>query len=459
VNAPEYIRVQSIRIEQVIFYMLLVLIALPSIVSGSIESWWDAIFESAILMLAACSIVANNGRHWWQMPAVALPIIGFISFGCFQILPLWHSGNHLSAYEAISSDPFETKRFIVKLLVVVITLAMLSRYTMNRKRLMILMNVIVIIGAFSALWAILRLAPAGSTSDFQSGLQEESFAQFGNRNHFALLMEMSIGPTVALVYLANTTISRVLCTAALVVMGIALLSANSRGGFLSLSAQCALLVWIVVRATASKFFGTVSTAADPWWKRVLSKGRLVVVHSVLLLFLFATVFAGFLWVGGEGIRQRLQTVPDELRSHASESQTIGARRLEIWSATFGLIKVHPFLGSGLGAYKTAISGHFQPVSDWHPEQAHNEYLELVAGAGVVGAVLGLWFLGVICRELKQRLSEDVFRKVVCLGGAVGLVGVAIHSLVDFGLHVMANSVIFTVLIALATFRFPQERPQ
>ncbi|HEU4713610.1 MAG TPA: O-antigen ligase family protein [Pyrinomonadaceae bacterium] len=441
--------------DQVSFFMLMVLIALPSVVSGSIESWWEPIFESAMLMLAACSLVANNGRDWWQMPAVVTPIIGFIIFGCFQILPLWRSGNHLSAYEAISFDPFETKRFIVKLLVVVITLAMLSRYIVTRERLMILMNVIVLIGAFSALCAILRLTPAGSTNDLQSGMQE-GFGQFANRNHFTLLMEMSIGPTVALVYLAATRISQILRTVALVLMVIALLSANSRGGFLSLSVQCTLLAWIVVRAIAAKFFGTFSFAFESSGKRLLSQGRLIAVHSVLLVFLFATVFAGFLWIGGERIRQRLETVPDELRSHASESQTSGTRRLEIWSATLGMIKAHPFLGSGLGAYKTAISGHFQPVNEWHPEQAHNEYLELIAGAGVVGAVLGLWFLAVIRREIKRRLSEDLFRQVVCLGGAVGLVGVAIHSLVDFGLHMMANSVIFTVLIALATFRFPPE---
>lgn len=442
--------------DQVIFFMLVVLIALPSVVSGSIESWWSPIFESAILMLAAFSIVASNSRDWLQAPAVVMPMIGLMVFGCIQILPLWRSGNHVTAYEAISSDPFETKRFIVKLLLAVIILAMLSRYTANRERLMILMNVIVIIGALSALCAILRFGPAGSANDLQSGLQEESFGQFANKNHFALLMEMSIGPTVALVYLAGTQIRRVLCTVALLLMIIALLSANSRGGFFSLAAQGTLLAWIVVRAIAGKFFGKSSTASESWGKRLLFRGRLILAHSALLLCLFVTVGAGFLWVGGERVRQRLETVPDELLPHAGESQSSSTRRLAIWSATLGLITVHPFLGSGLGAYKTAISGHFRPVNEWRPQQAHNEYLELVAGAGVVGAVLGLWFLAVTFREIKRRLSEDVFRRVVCLGGAVGLVGVAIHSLVDFGLHVMANWVIFTVLIALATFRFSAE---
>lgn len=441
----------SIRIESAIFFFLIILIAVPSVLPGVVEPWWDGIFESAILVLAACSIVTSDGREWWHMPAVVLPIIGLIIFGGFQLLPLLSGDNH--AYEVISSDPFETRRFLVKLLVVVSTLAMLSRYTVTRKRLMMVMYVVTIIGAFSALGAIFRLAT--NPHDYQ-GIPDESFGQFANRNHFALLMEMSIGPSLALVYLATTKIKRLLCAAALLLMGIALLSANSRGGFLSLLAQCTLLSWIILRAVTAKVLGPFSPATESRWRRLLSRSRLIVLHSVLLLVLFITVFAGLVSVGGEQIRHRLETVPDELRAHAGESPNSGSRRREIWSATMGLIAVHPYLGSGLGAYKTAISGHFQPANGWHPEQAHNEYLELVAGAGVVGAILGLWFVAVICREIKRRLSEGLFPQVVSLGGAIGLLGVAVHSLVDFGLHVMANTLIFTVLIALATFSVRQQ---
>ena len=448
----------GVRVERLIFFTLVGLIALASVPFGSIEPWREAIFESAILMLAAGSIIASCGRDPWHMPAVVLPMIGLITFACFQMLPLWRSDSGLSAYQAITSNPFETKRFIIKLLVVAVTLTMLSRFTANRERLMILMQVVTIVGAFSALCAILRLIPTAPFSElFQGKLQDENFAQFMNKNHFALLMEMSIGPTLALVYLATTGAMRVLCGAALILMATALLSANSRGGFLTLLGQGTLVSWLIVRAGASRFFPKYSTTSQFWWKRLLLRSRTIILHSVLLLLFSATVLVGFVWLGGERIRQRLQTVPAELTPHTNESQS-AARRLEIWSATWELIKVHPFAGSGLGAYETAISGHFQPLDEWRPKQAHNEYLELVAGAGVAGAILGFWFVTVICRELKRRLFEDAFRRIVCLGGTVGLVGVAIHSLVDFGLHAMANTLICTVLIALATVRFQRQTP-
>jgi hypothetical protein len=47
-------------------------------------------------------------------------------------------------------------------------------------------------------------------------------------------------------------------------------------------------------------------------------------------------------------------------------------------------------------------------------------------------------------------SSDPFRRSACLGALVGLFGVAVHSLVDFGLHITANALIFTSLVVIAT---------
>jgi hypothetical protein len=75
----------------------------------------------------------------------------------------------------------------------------------------------------------------------------------------------------------------------------------------------------------------------------------------------------------------------------------------------------------------------------------------VAGGGAIGGAFGVWFVIILIREARKRLHEsDPLRRAVCLGGLVGLVGVAIHSLVDFGLHVMVNALICCGLIVLAT---------
>jgi hypothetical protein len=60
----------------------------------------------------------------------------------------------------------------------------------------------------------------------------------------------------------------------------------------------------------------------------------------------------------------------------------------------------------------------------------------------------------------QLLSGESFRRAACLAALTGLIGVMAHSLVDFGLHVTANAVVFLALVVIATKELPaseQER--
>src|SRR5712691_8124890 len=119
----------GVRLERAIFSGLLMLIALAAVPFGAVEPWWEAIFEGAIFMLGACWISTSMIGKRWRMPAVLAPIGALIVFAYLQTLPLW-SANFSSdlmqgASQARSVDPFETKRFLIKLLAVALTLAML----------------------------------------------------------------------------------------------------------------------------------------------------------------------------------------------------------------------------------------------------------------------------------------------------------------------------------------------
>jgi len=58
------------------------------------------------------------------------------------------------------------------------------------------------------------------------------------------------------------------------------------------------------------------------------------------------------------------------------------------------------------------------------------------------------------RNLK---SADRFGRAARFGAVIGIAGVAVHSLVDFGLHLMANALVFTILIMIATAKIDSER--
>jgi O-antigen ligase len=85
-----------------------------------------------------------------------------------------------------------------------------------------------------------------------------------------------------------------------------------------------------------------------------------------------------------------------------------------------------------------------------PQQAHNDYLELLAGGGVIGFAFGTWFVLTLVKHARERLrSKDPFRRAACLGALVGLFGIAVHCLTDFGLHVTINALVFVALVAVA----------
>ncbi len=70
---------------------------------------------------------------------------------------------------------------------------------------------------------------------------------------------------------------------------------------------------------------------------------------------------------------------------------------------------------------------------------------------MVALALGVWFAAVVVKRTRENLrSPNRFRRAACYGAAIGIAGVAIHSMVDFGLHSMANALVFTTLIVIAT---------
>jgi O-antigen ligase len=130
--------------------------------------------------------------------------------------------------------------------------------------------------------------------------------------------------------------------------------------------------------------------------------------------------------------------------------------VDIWRATWQLIREHPIVGVGFAGYQVAIPSHHDSSGRWVPQQAHNEYLELLASGGLIAAALGIWFgAAFIVRARRQLQSADLFRRAACIGALTGIVGAALHSFVDFGLHVTINALILTVLIVIATMKFEQ----
>jgi O-antigen ligase len=438
-----------------IFCGLLALIPLTAIPYGTVQPGWQAVFECSVFALGALSVLQGFLSGQWRVRSLGLlaPLMALILLSCFQILPS----------RPISADPFETRLFISRLLALVLAAELLLCYTTTRQRLQAVIQVVISVGVASALFGIARQTMQGATMGFILPSLEpgSGYGQFINRNHFAFLMEMTLGLLLGLIMARGITRDRILTYLALAApVWAALVLSNSRGGIVSMLCQILFL---------ALFFGGVVREKTGFERRTRSFGdrfakitRPAVVRLALVLGLFLSVVIGVLWLGGDPLVTRLESASKEVAAGTANdsSATGGSReninRREIWLATWRLIKANPVTGVGFGGYWTAIAEHHDASGSSTPQQAHNDYLELWASGGPVAIGLAAWFVFVLIKRARRRLaSSDPFRRAACFGSLASLFTVAIHSFVDFGLHITVNALICIVLVVIATVDYEE----
>jgi len=145
-------------------------------------------------------------------------------------------------------------------------------------------------------------------------------------------------------------------------------------------------------------------------------------------------------------------------------------RLHIWDAAAHLWRDHPWWGVGPGHFDYRFREYRPEALQSRPDHAHNDYLELLADWGVAGGLIVFGGIGIFIVGLRRswphvRREENDFgsgmsnRYALFLGGVSGLFALAVHSLVDFNLHIAANALTGVVVLALVAgnLRFTTKR--
>lgn len=436
-------------IDRIVFYSLLAVIALAAIPYGAAEPWWRALFQCLVFVLAGLFAIAqllarNKNRRDLNLPALIFPVLALIAFAFIQTIPWSHFNTAgIGIAQTLSADAFQTRQFVIQLFALLLVGWLLLVHTTTKRRLRILIEVIIAIGLISAifgLWRQARQHQAGFVLPYL--LPGFGYGQFINSNHFAYLMEMAVGLTVGIVVFRGVTGKRLtlyLITAAL--MWVALVLANSRGGILSMLCQVVFLAALFFSRREDSAKGLVSgTQAD------FSRARLLVLRTVLVVTLLLGAIVTVVFVGGDPLAGRMDSLSVELDRKTADSYTL---RPNIWRATWQLIKDHPVAGVGFGGYWVAITEYHRGSGEATPQQAHSDYLELLASGGLIGLAIGIWFTFVFVKAARrQARGDDPYIRAARSGALAGIVAVAVHSLVDFGLHITINAVVFTALLAI-----------
>ena len=145
-------------------------------------------------------------------------------------------------------------------------------------------------------------------------------------------------------------------------------------------------------------------------------------------------------------------------------------RRGMWMAAEQMWLDHFWWGVGPGHYDYRFREYRPENVQMSPDRAHNDYLNLLADWGAAGGVIvlaGLVAFGAGLRKTWKyvRPPENDFsrgmsnRFAFFLGASAGLLALAVHSVVDFNLHIPANAVLGVTLLALlsSNLRFATER--
>jgi O-antigen ligase len=423
-----------------VFGALVGLIILTPIPYGTVEPWWKAAFVCAVFVICIFAILDALMSRNDRIPGVSilLPMLALSALAFIQTFSLSsRTEANLTVWNAISADPYQTRFFALQMLGLTAFLALLYRYASTERRVRVVVYAVLAVAVASAVFGILRQSMQQETGFILPLLRKaQGYGQFINKNHFAYLMEMAFGLGLGLILGGGVKRDRLMIYLALLLpIWTALVLANSRGGVLAMIAQiiCAVLLLTSLR--------------DYELPRIANT---FAFKTILLVVLVAGVLIGTFWVGGDRLATNFEGAGSEF---TSDTLRQGASRNEIWRATLKMFAAHPILGVGLGGYWIGITAYHDASGLMTPQEAHNDYLELLSSGGVIGFALGVWFVVAVFRRMQENLLGDTgYMRAVRLGAILGIVGVAAHSLVDFGLHILVNAVVFLTLIMLATTR-------
>ena len=263
---------------------------------------------------------------------------------------------------------------------------------------------------------------------------------FINPNHFAGFLGMLLPLCLASVLTGRISQPmRILLgySALLLVGGVAV--SMSRGGWISTSLALAAIVAVL-----------------GWRKQFRLRG-------ILLTCIVLGVIAGFLLLSPFA-QGRLRNI-----NKPGTMEHVGSRT-ELWGAAAAVWKQEKLLGVGPGHFDHRFPEYRPERLQSRPVRVHNDYLNTLVDWGLIGMLLAGLMLGTMVYGIikswkySQRTSSDLSAKTsnraaFVLGSTIGLGSIALHSFVDFNLHIPSNAMLAATLTGLlaAYIRFATER--
>jgi hypothetical protein len=460
-------------IEAIIALGLMVVMAGATLAFGGVEPWSLATFGLSIIALLGLWVIKGLADRRLEIiaPTTALPLAALILLGVLQGITITDSaGKRFS----VSLDAEATRLATEVLLILLIAFLLSANFLAKAPALTWLRYFLIIFGlALSVFGLIQRFTWNGKYYWViePSAQPPMPFGPFVNHNNFAGYVEMIAPIPVALILRRAVRGELAFFYGfAAAMMGLAVVMSLSRGGMISLVAGLMFVVAFGFRGSGkrriedrgsriedrrrsifdlrSSILDLRSSILDPRSSIPLAASR----AGAIIVMLF-TIGAGVWWIGADPLIRRIEK--SELAPSSMDAghrgETFFRSRGWMWRDTAAMIRDRWALGVGIGAYETAYPIYSSHDGTLVVGQAHNDYLQIMADAGVLGAVIALWFIFLVARDT-VRASRHGSRVMsgTALGAAGGMFALLVHSLFDFNFQIPSNALLFLVLTSVVS---------
>lgn len=415
VLAADHPHIQLHR-DSIVLYAVMGLLLLCPLAFGAVEPWSTFLLEAASALLFIFWVVEQFSS---SAPIRWIPLFWPMIAFAFLVLLQLATGETAYRYATLSSALLYGSYALICFLVVQ------SFKRTSQVRILAL--------AFSfygfAVAAFALLQGLGSNNKLywllKAGGYPWIYGPYVNHNHYAGLMEMlfPIPLVFSLTKYARGGLRR-LAILASAVMATTIFLSGSRAGAIAFVCEIIALLTALIRQQS----------------RVPFRGRLAfALFAVLLISLFA-------WISSHKIADRLTSV------HSARREITQGLRVQIDRDLLKMFPHRPLLGWGLGTFADVYPQYRSFYTTFYIDEAHNDYLQLLIEMGAAGFLTLVWFLWVVFRAATRKLRHwpgDI-NGALTLAAILGVIGILVHSLVDFNLQVPANAAMFYVLCVIAS---------
>ena len=450
--------------KKIIEYGILGLLVFSPLPAASVHEWSILLLQLTVLVMMAAYILIrekpqNNKLLFHSLKWPRYLFFGFFAFLLIQVLPLpkflvgllspgtysFHKlfSTNLSSirFMSISLIPSHTLREGLELLSYFLLGFLIIKTVTRHKQIKRIFFTLVAVGVFEALYGFYELFNKNPRILFYKKIYglDSVTGTFVNRNHFSGYLEMIIPLSIGLVLahidffsLADLkwrekilSLSKkrfytsLLISFGIIIMSLAIIFSKSRSGVF-------LLVFTFILFSGSN----VVHLGRGKHHRKRAKTFFKVLFLIVILF--------SLYTGIDAVVERFAL-----------DKVLHENRSLYWSNTTQIVAHYPFFGSGLGTFASVYPAYEKVLTSSHLSHAHNDFLEYLSELGATGLLLllgGVFFI-LINSVLIWRMRRRPEVRGLALGGIIAVICILIHSITDFNLHIPANMLLFTVVLA------------